>query len=229
LPSVPRLWPGGTVACLATGPSLTREDCDALRGHVDGVIAVNDAHRLAPWADVLYSSDRVWWPFYKGVPDFQGLRYGIGATVGSSRAFTHLPSIAVLEHTGVEGLEDAPTGLRSGLNSGYAAINLAVHGGAARILLLGYNVGLVGSRSHFFGAHPRGLTSNPNLYPDFRRCFATLVAPLAARGIEVLNCTPQTALECFPRAELASALRVERLTVPDTDAAWLESRRMVKS
>jgi hypothetical protein len=207
---MPRLWPGGTVACLASGPSLTAEACDAVRGRVDGIIAVNDAVRLAPWADVLYSSDRLWWPYYGGVPSFAGRRYGIGAKLGAADPLPGCPAVVVLRHTGVDGLELRPTGLRSGKHSGYAAINLAVHAGAARILLLGYNVGLAGGRQHFYGDHPRGLNqTTPALYAEFRRLLATLVAPLEAAGVEVLNCTPGTALECFPRAALWSALGLE--------------------
>jgi hypothetical protein len=40
--SAPRLWPDSTVAILATGPSLTKADCDYLRGKCH-VVAINDA------------------------------------------------------------------------------------------------------------------------------------------------------------------------------------------
>jgi hypothetical protein len=113
IPSVPKLWPGETAALLATGPSLNQADCDYLRGRVK-VIAINDAHRLAPWADVLYSSDRRWWSHYKGVPEFAGLKYGIGSSVGKSNPFTKIPGITVLRNGGHEGLDPLPTSLRNG-------------------------------------------------------------------------------------------------------------------
>ena len=50
---MPRLSDGGTIVCLATGPSLTQADVDAVRGQADAVIAISDAVDLAPWADVL--------------------------------------------------------------------------------------------------------------------------------------------------------------------------------
>jgi hypothetical protein len=207
---VPRLFPGATVACLATGPSLTPEVCDQVRAAGLPTIAINDAHRLAPWADVLYSSDRHWWPFYKGVPAFTGMKFGIGSAPGKANAFAQHPEIAVLRNTGYDGLELEPTGLRNGKNSGYAAINLAVHLGAARMLLLGYNMGYRGGRAHFFGNHPPGLTQRESTYTAFRARFETLVDPLAEIGVEVLNCTAETSLTAFPVCDLALALETHQ-------------------
>jgi hypothetical protein len=202
----PRLFPGATIACLATGPSLTQADCDWLRDHAIPAVAVNDAYRLAPWAQVLYSSDRQWWPFYKGVPAFQGLKFGIGSGMGKDNGFRHYPEIQCLRNTGYDGLELNPAGLKNGRNSGYAAVNLAVHLGAARILLLGYNLCRLPGKTHFFGDHPSALSQNPSLYPSFARTFATLVKPLREIGVEIVNCTPETALTCFPRLPLEQAL-----------------------
>ena len=43
--TAPVLCAGGTVVCLATGPSLTKEDAEYCRDKADCVIAVNDADR----------------------------------------------------------------------------------------------------------------------------------------------------------------------------------------
>ena len=69
--SVPRLWPGATVACLGCGPSLNADQVVLLRGRAR-VIAINDAWRVAPWADVLYGCDGRWWRKHGGVPGFGG-------------------------------------------------------------------------------------------------------------------------------------------------------------
>lgn len=199
---VPRDWPGATVVCLATGPSLTAEDVDYCRGKAR-VIAINDAYTLAPWADVLHASDAKWWKWHHGVPTFTGPKYA----VEHSAWFKHrdrYPDVIRLRKTGAAGLELDPAGLRTGNNSGYQAINLAVHYGAARILLLGYDMKLRGSKSHFFGEHPDG--SKADYTRQFVPQFQTLVKPLANAGVQVINCTRETALLCFPRAELREAL-----------------------
>jgi hypothetical protein len=58
---VARTFPNSTIVCIASGPSLTREDVDACRGAAGVVLAVNDTITYAPWADVLYACDRRWW------------------------------------------------------------------------------------------------------------------------------------------------------------------------
>jgi len=112
--------------------------------------------------------------------------------------------VTVLRNTGASGLEHDPTGLKNGRNSGYQAMNLAVHFGVTRIVLLGYDMapGKEG-RAHWHTDHPVRLASS---YRHFRKQFETLLAPLAKVGVEVVNCTRRTALECFPCAPLESVL-----------------------
>lgn len=209
-PSVPRLWPNATIVCLASGPSLTQDDCDYVRGKAR-VIAINDAVRLAPWADVLYSSDARWWAEYRGT--FGGLKYGIEQGRGFGRpASVRHPDLKVLRLGGHSGLELAPDGLRSGKNSGAAAINLAMHLGASRIILLGYAMSLVNGRRHFFdesSAPPRQHSS----YSMFCQMFERMVTPLESAGVEVINCTEPTALTCFRRAALRDVLPAPREAV----------------
>lgn len=109
-------------AVLATGPSMSQAVADSVRGKCK-VIAVSDAYLLAPWADILVSSDRAWWRHHK--PEFLGRRY------------------SVVDVPGADKLE----GVHSGLNSGLVAVMAAVQFGATRVLLLGFDMG----GTHFFG------------------------------------------------------------------------------
>jgi hypothetical protein len=194
---VSRCWPGETVVLLGSGPSLTLEDVASVRGRAR-VIAINTTYLLAPWADALYACDSKWWTWHEGAPSFRGPKYSI------DKPAARWPDVQVLQNTGPYGLELAPTGLRTGKNSGYQAINLAVHFGAARILLLGYDMAAAPSgRTHWHGAHP---DHQPSPYPQMIAAFDGLVAPLAELGIRVVNCSRQTALTTFPRAALAEAL-----------------------
>lgn len=198
-PRVPALCPGGTVVCLGGGPSLHAEDIDACR-HRATVIAVNDAWRLAPWAAALIASDAAWWAHHQGVPGFSGLKYCVEPSAA------RWPGVQVLRNTGDDGLERDPTGLRTGRNTGAAAVNLAVHFGAARVLLLGYDMEAADeAHSHWFGAHKAPLRGG-SPYALFREMFAKMVEPLQAAGVEVINCSRHTALTCFPRQPLAEAL-----------------------
>lgn len=196
--TVPRLFPDQTIVCLASGPSLTANDVDACRGKAP-VVAVNDTYRLAPWADVLYACDAKWWDYHNGVTMFPGLKFSL-----EKKADRWL-GVQVLERSNDRGLDLSPARLCTGMNSGYQAINLAVHLGARRILLLGYDMQVQGKRSHFFGDHPKGLQRSA-AYEQCCERFASLVEPLKSLGVSVINCSRQSALKAFPRQPLVEAL-----------------------
>lgn len=184
--------------CIGGGPSLTRDDVHAVRG-LARVIAINDAYVLAPWADVLYACDKKWWDWHKNVPDFQGMKFSLEAAQTVSD-----PSIQILKNTGSLGFDPNPNALRTGLNSGYQALHLAVgRFGATRILLLGYDMGCDGTKSHWFGEHP---DKQPSPYPQMRAAFEHLVEPFAALSVTVINCSRRTALTTFSRAPFEDEL-----------------------
>ena len=195
--AVPKLWPQSTMVCVASGPSLTAEDVETCRDRAR-MIVINNNYQLAPWADVLYAADAKWWDWHQGVPSFAGFKYSLMA---DARKWS---GVKVLQNAGSKGLELKPTGLRTGRNSGYHAINLAVHLGAARILLLGYDMktGPKGEQ-HWHEDHPRK-TVPP--FTSFLECFKSLVGPLHSLGIEIVNCSRTTALTCFPRKALTDVL-----------------------
>lgn len=201
--TVPKLWPGDTFVLIGSGPSLIPEDVDLVRGRAR-VIAINSSYKRAPWADVLYAADAKWWTWEQGAPGFAGLKYAVAAADPVT-----WPDVQVLQNTGPLGLELEPTGLRTGFNSGYQAINLAVHLGAARILLLGYDLSPApDGLTHWHGDHP---DRQPSPYGAMREAFPSLIEPLAALQISVVNCSRRTALTVFPRAPLDDELaRLER-------------------
>lgn len=211
--SAPVLWPGSTVAIFAGGPSITREQVDYCRGKVRA-IAINNAYELAPWADVLYFCDDKWWSQFghgKKLVDWNGL---IVRLQSGNHDFGD-PRIKVMRNIDQRGgLAEARDALATGQNSGYQAINLAVHLGAKRILLLGYDMEapFVNGRlkTHWFGDHPGG--TSPHVYDQMLPWFDTLVQPLKERGVEVVNCTGGGRLRCFPRMSIQEAL-------PETVAA----------
>jgi hypothetical protein len=89
-------------------------------------------------------------------------------------------------------------------NSGAGAIALAVKAGASRVILLGYDCQKTGGQVHHHGDHPQGL-GNAGSMPQWPEKFARLAASLP-EGVEVINCSRETALTAFPRGELESAL-----------------------
>lgn len=208
---VPLLWPGKTIVCLASGPSLTQADVDYVCGKAP-VIAINDAIRLAPWADVFYSGALEWWtPEAIAARDafgFAGLSIRLAWNEGTGwnqmRKGVQPDGVIVLGNTGDEGLELRPDSVRTYKNSGGAAINVAVHLGASRVVLLGYDMATDKAGRHHF--HEPSAVRHHSPYVHFRGYMRTMVAPLKAAGVEVINCSRTTALEWFTRKPLEAIL-----------------------
>lgn len=199
--SVPRLWEDKTAVVMASGPSLNKEDADAVK-HLPRVVT-NGTFRMARDAEVIYAGDVFFWQHkdYRDVFDCPGFKVGIESVPGSHPC-TPEP-VLILKKGGRLGLSDNPASLQTGGNSGYAAINLAALFGAKRILVLGLDM----TGGHWHGKHPAGL-SNPgkDTFKRWIRLFKTLAPALTERGIEVINCSPISALEVFPKKALRDCL-----------------------
>lgn len=202
---VQKLWTDGTAVILGGGPSLTAADAEYCRERAP-VIAIKEAAVCslpgvtppAPWADVLYACDPKWWRWEQGAKGFRGHRYALAPQDPK------LPNVHVLRNSGAEGLELDPSAIRTGNNSGYQAINLAVHLGATRIVLLGFDMWRAADgRNNWFGKHPNHIDSP---YPLFLQRFDTIVEPLKAAGITVINSSRFTLLRAFPQVPLEEAL-----------------------
>jgi hypothetical protein len=158
------------------------------------MIVVNDAYRLAPWADHLHACDIQWWRWHhEEACQFAGVKTALEDPAAE------YPGVNLLNNTGVEGYDERAWCCRTGCNGGYQAVHIAMHYGAKRILLLGMDHRVVGDKSHFFGDHPNNVRSE---YAPWHFRWMTLLDPLEERGIEIINCTPGSALTVFPRGQL---------------------------
>lgn len=167
-------------AVLATGQSMTQAVADSVNGRCK-VVAVSNAYKLAPWANAMVSCDASWWKNNREALDFQG------------RKFTSAP-----DFQGLSELERVP-GVTSGTNSGLLGLMVAVQLGATRILMLGYDM----QGTHFFGPHPAPLrNANAARFEVFKKQFERY----KPRGVEILNCTPGSALKAYPMADLHESL-----------------------
>lgn len=166
---------------LATGPSLTQAVVDkvfAERGDEDVILAVNDAIFLAPDADALVAQDVAWLQHH-------------------SRALAEIKTLKLSSHRFAGAIPlDCPVD-GTGMNSGGFAIFAAVaRFGATEIFLHGFDM----QGAHFFGHHVgRGLrNTTPDRRVTFQWQFAELRKYLEARGVSVVNLTPDSKLEAFP-------------------------------
>lgn len=129
---------------------------------------------------------------------------GIKVTIENTGRMIKDARVHMLHNSGREGLCEEPNGLNTGSNSGYQVVNFAALAGAKRVLLLGYDMKFPGGKSHWHGGHP---VKHPEAaYSRYARNFKTMVPQLAKMGCEVINCTPDSAIDAFPRGEIESVL-----------------------
>lgn len=165
------------------------------------VLVVNNTWELLPTADVLYASDQSWWELHlrNVTSQFQGECWT------ASRLIAHRTGIHFIKVRDTPGLSVEPGTVSSGANSGYQAVGLAVLFGAREILLVGYDMQHTYGMKHWHGNHPAPLAQEVPV-EGWRRRFGPLATDLQAAGVRVINCTRETALDCFPRGDLAQCL-----------------------
>lgn len=175
---------GKTVVCIASGPSLTPEDCERVRRSGFPTIAVNNTWEAAPFCDVVYASDYAWWR-----------EYGKKVTINAER-WTDSPPAA--EQFGL----NLYSRYVPDRNSGLMAVMFCEWMGAAKVILLGFDC-RAGLKLHHHPDHQRLSNPSPNRLRDFVIQFSRY-APTAKA--EVVNCTRKSALKCFPYSSLEDEL-----------------------
>jgi hypothetical protein len=185
------------------------------------VVAVQDAYRLMPWADLVYGCDERWWNFHKDCAGFQGEKWSShgGGDEKIKAAEAHGLRLVKGEHGSEFSLN--PDVIRYGQNSGFQAINVAILKGCKRIVLVGFDMQSVKGQRHFFGDHPPGLNNRTD-HTQFIRNFEWAAKKLP-KDIRIVNATPDSALRCFKMRSLEDALADDLLhrdgAEPDTRAS----------
>lgn len=192
--TVPTEWVGETAFILGGGPSLTQEQVDAVRDFRR--VALNDAGLvLAPDADVLCWGDPRWYRW-----NSKDLHRFKGTYLVTWRAVQPIASIQrykLLQHTSTtRGLSTDPRFV-TGNNTGVGGINLAFLFGARRIVLLGFDMQPVDGKNNWHTRHKKATQASyykTMFMPEFEK----LAVQLRKNDAEVVNCTANSALSCFP-------------------------------
>lgn len=193
-------WIGCACIVAGSGPSLSEAPIDYIKRKSVKIIAVNDSYQLLPFADVLYACDAKWWDVHNGVPEFSGEKWSTHDE-GSNKKITTAEKygLNLVKGESGKGFSVDTSVIHYGDNSGFQAINLAVLLGAKTIFLIGFDMHSKNGR-HFFGNHPEPLTNNV-VYERFIKNF-DLAAQCLPEGLKIINCTPDSAIKCFPFGNL---------------------------
>jgi len=212
LSRVERAW-SGPVVCIATGPSLTREQCALVEASGVPAVAVNDAYLWAPFAKIVYFADEKWFKWQthgyekpgftaeeqrKRWAEFAGQKCSLWMKGKDYPTDVHQ---LMIDRTEGRLLSEDPRAVVTGSNSGYQALNVAALAGGDPIILVGYDCRAIEKQHHFFGEHP-DKTCPP--YEMIRGRYRMLAAE--KRRPRILNATPGSALDFFEAVDLESVL-----------------------
>ena len=169
--------------------------------------ACNDAYRLAPDAALLHACNWQWWDArWDQVRDLPAEKWTTSAVAAGKYGIRWIAEV------NEPGLSTNPDVLHHGHSSGYQLVGQAYRNGATRILLLGYDLKFapdydgasrqIGSGPrHFFGEYEAALQHWPKVKvrAGVHYELVEMYGAIARQGlVEIINCTPGSALDCFP-------------------------------
>jgi hypothetical protein len=224
---VPEIWKDGTCIIIGGGTSLIDqfniptevvekvytgvEDASVYSPylsliHDQHVIAVNMSYQLGNWIDVLFFGDDGFWKTQKeGILKFQGLR----VSFESEKIRDDRVKLVSRNPRKKQGITFSPKGLLSwNFNSGAAAINLAIQFGAKRIILLGFDMYLDASNNqHWHKVYTSPLHVVKESMKKHLQGFPVIAKDIEGTGIEIINCSPNSAIQCFRKANIWEVLK----------------------
>lgn len=200
------------IAVVAGGRSLVGYDLTRLRGRAY-VMAVKasifdlpwadagfgiDTPRLLEWADMLRDTTmQVYW----ATPDT--LPYELKP----------IPCITYLRRYKHSGLPRSPGEVAGGGSSGYGALSIVWHkirhqGMGRTIILFGFDYRMAKQEAPFrrndqYYSRPR--RQNPKYWQGWADNFAVIAADFERAGVRVINASPESTIDAFPRVTIEEA------------------------
>jgi hypothetical protein len=219
-----RLWEGQTAILLGGGDSLREFDLERLRGINAKVMAINALELRAPWSAAWYFTDNnifEWWR--PRIEAFEGLV--ITASRIAKRELPEKIRRVQLEpdNKPVRFMPPGCPTITHGRSSGHLAISVSVALGAARVLLLGFDMRVVDGRSNSHDEYRKRRAigygdTDPAVYTDeFLPAFAGWQRAAEQAGVAIRNCTPGSMLLEFPMSTIE--VELARLGAAPSQAA----------
>ncbi len=183
---VPKLWEGKTVYIVGGGSSLKDLDLSLIENQY--CIGINNAYMLGDWIDICWFGDSRWLDWHinidklkKGWESFKGIKASCCVKVKDDREIKY-----VKLSSKQSGIDIDPCKVSWNRTSGTSGINLAYHLGAKRIVLLGFDMGLINGRKNWHEDHfPHKDVPDP--FPKFLKCWEFIFEDLKRLGVEIIN------------------------------------------
>ena len=164
---------------------------------------INNAYQITDKLSIHYGCDTKWWRAHWDKLYPGPARYSLKKN-DKDQGVTGVTQMECGER---QGLSHKWPVICTGGNSGYQAINLLYLLGYNVIILLGYDMQING-QAHWHGDHTEQGLVNPKAatVKGWRAEFKVLAGRLLGTSTRVINCSRETALTCFPKANLEDVL-----------------------
>jgi len=196
-------------AIIGTGPSLTLEQVDKVR-HLK-TFGANRAFEFD--LDVIHGCNYQFWDHYwSQIKDYKCDKWTTRPELEGK-----YPGLQYIEERWIPGLSTDKSYIAAHHGTGPQVINLALHYGAKVMLLIGWDMRFPGKvndrqytgKRHYFGED--SLTEKHWPRTDPNGDLGGLIREMETikpedYGIEIINCTPDSAMTCFPMMDLDKAL-----------------------
>jgi len=206
-PSVPRQFgvPEKVIQSVVNGsspPSVYSPYMEAL--HDRHVIGINVAYLVGNWVDMVFFGDSGFFlQHMRGLSQFPGLKVSCHPSVQKYDWVKYMPR----DNKASKGISNDPSRVSWNGNSGAAAISIAANAGAKRIILLGFDMKLsTDNRQHWHDVYKKGTVDVKDQrrmrklpFDRHLRGFAYIANDAKKRGIEILNCCPDSAIKEFKK------------------------------
>jgi len=204
--TVPKLWPNSTVFIIGGGPSINDMDLNQLREL--NTIICNTGFMAFPWAKVMYFGDckvHTWisWEdggrYAEGFDNYTGLKVSCCPdTLRDSRIHTL--------YRRRRGLTDEPRTVGWNCNTGASAVNLAMHLGAKKVVLIGFDLQQINGKSNFHNYNFIPDEDPISIYKKFMNFWPYVKESAEKFGLEIVNTTLNSKLDLFPFVKLEDVL-----------------------
>lgn len=230
---VPKLWEGGDVWILGGGPSLPKqfgvpdEIIEGVRSkelplstyspymsaiHGKHVIGVNMAYLIGDWIDMLFFGDKKWYfTNREKVAKFKGLKVTCQSHFNKPKYVEERIKFLAKDNHKPTGISSNPHKVSWNVNSGAAAISVAVNMGATRIILVGFDMQLGDDgKQHWHAEYKTFSRKHPDgkKLPFHRHLLGFPVIAKDARelGVEIINACPNSAIKEFRKTTVKELL-----------------------
>jgi hypothetical protein len=221
--SIPNKYIGQTVVVVATGPSINAQQLEhiheAHQRKKCKIMTINNTYQLFD-TDIHVSCNDNWWDYYwKNDPRLQELEKTADLWT-RYKQFAENTGINYIDSIVKDGLSKDPSYVHINNGSGPMGINFATLYGFTKIILIGHDMKFakdydgkakkVGSEPrHYFNEYPKEMQhwpsvkiglSKPGVIDGLIQQYEKMIPDL--KGIDVVNCTPDSALTCFRMSTL---------------------------